>query len=67
MRGNYQIVSNRARCRKCGDVVESKSVHDFASCSCGAISVDGGLEYLKRSGNPEDLEEMSVTRSGGKF
>lgn len=53
---------NRAKCLKCGDVIESKHVHDFVSCKCGAISVDGGREYLKRSwpeGNPQDwIEEM---------
>ena len=55
-----KILSNKARCRKCGDVIESKSVHDFQTCSCGAICVDGGLDYLKRGAkNFEDLEELS--------
>ena len=55
-----KIFSNKARCRKCGDVIESKSVHDFKTCSCGAIQIDGGLEYLKRGAvNIEDLEELS--------
>ncbi|WP_425278866.1 DUF7695 domain-containing protein [Caldifermentibacillus hisashii] len=36
------------RCKKCDDVIESKSVHDFQTCSCGAVEVDGGLEYAKR-------------------
>jgi hypothetical protein len=42
------IVKNAAECRKCGDVVESKHVHDFVSCKCGEIAVDGGRDYLKR-------------------
>ncbi|WP_442872271.1 DUF7695 domain-containing protein [Anaerocolumna sp. AGMB13020] len=29
----------------CGNEIKSKSVHDFATCSC---SVNGGLEYLRR-------------------
>jgi len=48
---------NRARCRRCGDVIESKSRHDFVTCRCGAISVDGGDCYWKRSGDPKDFEE----------
>lgn len=47
---------NRARCRRCGDVVESTSRHDFAACECGAIFVDGGRDYYRAGGNPEDFE-----------
>jgi len=51
---------NRAKCKKCGDVIESEYRHDFVTCTCGAISVDGGKDYFKRVGNPEDFEEMSA-------
>ena len=55
-----KIVSNKARCRLCGDVIESKNRHDWQTCSCGAIFVDGGREYLRRGAkNFEDLEELS--------
>jgi hydroxymethylpyrimidine pyrophosphatase-like HAD family hydrolase len=53
------IVSNKARCKKCGDTITSKSRHDFVPCSCGAIAVDGGRDYLKRTGDKEDIEELS--------
>ena len=43
-----RILKNCIQCRKCGDTIESKSVHDFVTCSCGACSVDGGLDYLRR-------------------
>lgn len=56
---NKTIKVNKARCRKCDDVIESKFRHDFQSCSCGAIFVDGGLDYCRRGGNPEDFEELS--------
>jgi len=52
------IVHNRARCRKCGDVIESTHVHDFKYCSCGSIFVDGGQEYIRRGGNFEDIESL---------
>ena len=41
---------------------ESKTVHDFKFCKCGAVAVDGGHDYLRRCGNREDWEEMSVMR-----
>lgn len=54
-----KITVNKIRCKKCGDIIESISVHDFKSCKCGAVSVDGGHDYLRRYGNREDIEELS--------
>ena len=45
---DHKIVSNKAQCLKCGDIIESKSTHDFVTCKCGKLSVDGGHEYLRR-------------------
>lgn len=56
------IVKNAIRCKLCGDVIESKHVHDFVTCSCGACSVDGGHDYLRRCGNRENWEEMFETK-----
>ena len=42
------IIRNAIQCKKCGDIIESASVHDFKICSCGACSVDGGNRYLRR-------------------
>lgn len=50
---------NRGRCRKCGVVIESETVHGFRMCPCGAVGVDGGKEYLRRIGEPGDFEELS--------
>jgi hypothetical protein len=49
---------NIARCKKCKTVIQSKHRHDFVECKCGAIFVDGGEEYYRRGGNPEDFEEV---------
>ena len=57
------IIKNAIQCRKCGDVIESKHVHDFISCSCGAVAVDGGHDYLRRCGNKEDIIELSIVKS----
>ena len=48
--GEYKkITTNMAQCLKCKEVLTSKSTHDFVTCSCGNLSVDGGTSYLKRS------------------
>lgn len=57
-----EIIKNAIKCKKCGDEIESKTVHDFKFCKCGAVAVDGGHDYLRRCGNREDWEEMSVMR-----
>lgn len=54
-----KITLNRARCKKCGTVITSTHRHDWVSCKCSAIFVDGGNEYLRRGGNLEDIEELS--------
>ena len=45
-----KIKTNKIKCKKCGDIIESTSVHDFKWCSCGTVAVDGGHEYLRRLG-----------------
>ncbi len=42
------IKSNKAQCRKCKDIIESKHRHDFVACKCGEIFVDGGKDYIRR-------------------
>lgn len=56
-----KILRNAIRCVRCGDIIESKSEHDFQTCSCGAVSVDGGHLYLRRvfSQGVDDYEELS--------
>ena len=55
-----KIKANKARCRLCGDTIESTHRHDFRSCKCGEIYVDGGRAYLRRlARNFDNLEELS--------
>ena len=59
-----KIIKNAIKCKHCGDVIESFSVHDFKSCSCQSCAVDGGHQYLRRcfkSSQEEDFEELSIT------
>ena len=55
------IIQNEAQCKKCNDIIWSGNRHDFKTCSCGAISVDGGMAYIRRCGNPEDVIERSMS------
>jgi len=56
------ILKNLIKCNHCLDIIESKTRHDFKSCSCGRVSVDGGLSYLKRSFIlPDDYIDLSET------
>lgn len=56
-----KIIHNKIKCRKCGEIIESFSVHDFKFCSCGACAVDGGHDYLRRCGSSEDWEDLTET------
>lgn len=57
----YRITKNAIRCNKCGDVIESVHVHDFKWCNCQSVAVDGGHDYLRRVGNPDDFTDISIT------
>ena len=50
------VVTNKCQCRQCGDIIESKSAHDFVSCKCGAIFTDGGTAYIRRGA--KDLADI---------
>lgn len=57
-----KLKRNRAKCLKCGEIIESTHRHDFVTCSCGNLSVDGGLDYTRRGyrdgeDSYEDLNE----------
>jgi hypothetical protein len=60
-----KILRNRIQCKRCGDIIESWSVHDFVKCSCGACAVDGGREYLRRCFEERDcyIELSEVERT----
>lgn len=45
----YKIQTNKIKCKKCGDIIESKYIHDFKMCKCNSVGVDGGHEYLKKN------------------
>lgn len=56
-----RLIRNAIKCNHCGEVIESKSVHDFKWCTCETVFVDGGLEYARRGykNSTDDFEELS--------
>ncbi|MEK5109897.1 hypothetical protein MHI57_24860 [Cytobacillus sp. FSL K6-0129] len=38
---------NRARCKKCEVIIQSRTSHDLRHCKCGAIFIDGGQDYQR--------------------
>lgn len=67
MEKKKQIIKvNKIKCKKCGNIIESRSTNDYKRCSCGAVAVDGGTEYLKRIGNENDYIELSISKDNNK-
>ena len=54
-----KLIKNAAQCLNCNDIIESKHRHDFVSCKCGELCVDGGLDYLRRVGNINMMKDLS--------
>ena len=67
-REQMSIIVNKAKCRKCGEIIESKYRHDFVTCKCGTIAIDGGKDYLKRSAKDfNDIIELSKCKKKRKI
>jgi hypothetical protein len=47
-RSGKAILRNSAFCKGCGEEIVSVYRHDFVTCPCGNVSVDGGGAYLRR-------------------
>ena len=59
-----KIIRNTIRCNICGGEIESTTRHNFVTCKCGACSVDGGHEYLKRlSADESQYTDTSIVES----
>ena len=64
-----RIISNRIQCKHCGEIIESKHIHEFVTCKCDTCSVDGGHYHLSRSyqNSPEeDFIELSEVEEDNK-
>ena len=59
--GKPKIIQNEVQCDNCGDIIHSASVHSCVQCSCGGVTVDGDMEYLRRLGHAQSYTERSMT------
>lgn len=55
-----ELLVNAARCFECGTYLESKHRHDFVTCECGKVSIDGGLDYVKVCGDLGSYVDLCV-------
>lgn len=55
------IVRNAAQCAVCKDIIESTHRHDWVTCSCESIFIDGGKDYLRAGGYPEHFISLLET------
>lgn len=62
-----QLIINRAKCLLCNDVITSEHSHDFKTCKCGNLSIDGGNEYPRRlyqkHNSYQNLSEFTETKN----
>lgn len=65
--GGKFIYRNSAKCLNCGDELVSFRRHDFKTCSCGRLSVDGGHSYARRLSNDGAFIDTSIIYENGKF
>lgn len=48
------------RCKKYGDILQSKYRHNFQMCRCGSCYKDGRDDYCRVDGNKEDIEWLDI-------
>lgn len=58
------LLRSQLRCRRCGTVIASVHRHDFQTCPCGSVSIDGGRDYMRVVGNLGDFEACSIVVEG---
>ena len=47
------VTQHGLRCYRCRDRIFSNFRHDFVSCKCDAIFIDGGFDYVRAGFDPE--------------
>jgi hypothetical protein len=62
----YSIVKlNKARCKKCGEILVSHSEKQDETCGCGHLKIGGGKSWIKRTGKSGvDFEELAILNFG---
>jgi len=61
-----RILKNSVVCYLCRDIIVSRHVHDFVTCTCEAVSTDGGSYYQSISFKYPDQFAILSVRDDGK-
>ena len=51
-------IKNAFKCLYRNDIIESKHQHDFTTCQCGEMSIDGGTSYIRLIGDLDMMQEI---------
>lgn len=54
----FPIILNAVQCRQCNELLISRYGHDFKQCA--HIFTDGGTDYIRRGGEPADMEDFTI-------
>lgn len=54
------IMKNAVKCKVCGSYIRINTEYDYIPCACGAIAVDGGPEYVRIIGDPNNWEIVTI-------
>lgn len=59
---NKELTLNCIMCLHCNDVIVSDdNVDGLIPCKCGKVAINGGMDYLRRTGVVDkDYEELSI-------
>lgn len=57
------LLRSQLECPFCHDLIASLHRHDFQTCGCGGLSIDGGRDYL-RVAYREDVGEILMAKDG---
>lgn len=64
LRGPKYLLENSAQCLECDTRIVSMTRHDFVTCRCGKVSVDGGHEYARRVFDGDNWVDTSIYIGG---
>ena len=53
-----KLIKNEWKCLYCNDIIESKHRHEYVTCKCGEMSIDGGTSYIRLVGDLNMMQDM---------
>jgi len=56
--GQFKTRVHAIQCPKCKDIIYSRARHDYHSCTCGDVTIDGGFDYMHCSWKVKPPKEL---------